>query len=727
MAARLTPAYQTFNTANGSSPLAGGKIHFYVSGSVSTNKDTFSDSTLLTANTNPLVLDSAGRVQVDVWGSGAYKMVVADSSDAVISTFDPIAGSFFATALNTIAGMTALTKSVLADGDQVNVSGYYAQGDGGGGEFYWDSSSSDTADGVLIFASDEGGSGRWNRIITDALTSIMAGIVADTTDQSVQLQAFFNAAADLKILAGDYVSESALTIPYGVNIDAEPGSHIDFSSASIAGNFPNNYCLNAGAGTLTALPSLSVSPAKGAISVTFASAPSVVQGQIINFNDPTASSWNGARTNYRKGEFARVARVTSTVVLLDGPLFDSYDHTVIGMNLVNGGTINITGSLDVTGVALNSIGTFNGSRLIDSNISGLYATNSRNAEISFAQCFNVSGSGLVGQQTINSGLGLQYGLAVSNSQHMYLSGSFSGTRHGSTVGGADIVGSIVNRDVVIRGNISSNDGGVAAADHHGNCEFCVYDGVFQGGISAAGDNNKYRGSTYAKPDGVVVGMTEMLGWSFDFSGLNMFSNGDPTLVVRGVFDLGGNSNAADANTTRGGTLDLSNITMSAPNAKSLVTIRNRGSVTTDNISVNLNGANFIDFDATPTTGIFVGKVSGDDINLMTTYGITFGGTIAHSITGLDVLLGFEENRIFNQATAGGSAAESFAISFDRTFPIAPTVMAAPEIAGYGAGILLANVTSVTTTGFTLTLSLASGSNLPANNTDIMYQASTGTL
>ena len=59
MAARLTPAYQTFNTANGSSPLAGGKIHFYVSGSVSTNKDTFSDSTLLTANTNPIILDSA--------------------------------------------------------------------------------------------------------------------------------------------------------------------------------------------------------------------------------------------------------------------------------------------------------------------------------------------------------------------------------------------------------------------------------------------------------------------------------------------------------------------------------------------------------------------------------------------------------------------------------------------------------------------------------------------
>tara|TARA_R110001632_G_scaffold2618_4_gene11563 strand:- start:1951 stop:3939 length:1989 start_codon:yes stop_codon:yes gene_type:complete len=204
MAARLTPAYQTFNTANGSSPLAGGKIHFYVSGSVSTNKDTFSDSTLLTANTNPLVLDSAGRVQVDVWGDGAYKMVVADSTDTPIDTFDPVTGSFSAEAVNSIAELTALLKTILTDGDQFAVSGYTTQGDGGGGDFYWDASNTDTENGGTIFEADEGGTGRWLRIVEDSLTPKDFGSKPDgVTDNSVTLQAWVDYTYANKLLATD--------------------------------------------------------------------------------------------------------------------------------------------------------------------------------------------------------------------------------------------------------------------------------------------------------------------------------------------------------------------------------------------------------------------------------------------------------------------------------------------------------------------------------------------
>ena len=181
MAARLTPAYQTFNTANGSSPLAGGKIHFYVSGSVSTNKDTFSDDTLLTANTNPIILDSAGRIQVDVWGDGEYKMVVSDSADTPISTFDPVSGSFSATRLESISSLTALLKSTLTNGDLFNVTGYNTQGDGGGGDFYWVSASTDTANVYNTFAADEGGTGRWKRI-QDAIPTILQGGAVAGTD-----------------------------------------------------------------------------------------------------------------------------------------------------------------------------------------------------------------------------------------------------------------------------------------------------------------------------------------------------------------------------------------------------------------------------------------------------------------------------------------------------------------------------------------------------------------
>ena len=215
MAARLTPAYQTFNTANGSSPLAGGKIHFYVSESVSTNKDTFSDSDLSTANTNPLILDSAGRVQVNVFGDGAYKMVVADSSDVVISTFDPVTGSFIQNRLDNIAALTALAKSTLTNTDQYNVSGYYAQGDGGGGDFYYDSTSTATANGGTIFATDEGGSGRWYRIVDSIINVRQFGAKGDgTTDDTATIQAAMNYAkgttsvATLRISGGTYLITS---------------------------------------------------------------------------------------------------------------------------------------------------------------------------------------------------------------------------------------------------------------------------------------------------------------------------------------------------------------------------------------------------------------------------------------------------------------------------------------------------------------------------------------
>ena len=208
MAARLTPAYQTFNTANGSSPLAGGKIHFYVSGSVSTNKDTFSDDTLLTANTNPLVLDSAGRVQVDVWGDGDYKMVVADSNDTPISTFDPVSGGAGITKVNTIAELTAITKATLTNGDEFSVSGYYAQGDGVGGNFYWNSASTATANGGTIIASDEGGTGRWLRIVVgDIINVLMFGAVGDgVTDDTADIQAAIDSGSPIVFPAGTYAS-----------------------------------------------------------------------------------------------------------------------------------------------------------------------------------------------------------------------------------------------------------------------------------------------------------------------------------------------------------------------------------------------------------------------------------------------------------------------------------------------------------------------------------------
>ena len=68
-------------------PNAGGFIHFYEPNTV-TNKDTYSDSALTTANANPVVLDSAGRA--NIWLNGDYSIKVTDSAAATIYTDDEI-------------------------------------------------------------------------------------------------------------------------------------------------------------------------------------------------------------------------------------------------------------------------------------------------------------------------------------------------------------------------------------------------------------------------------------------------------------------------------------------------------------------------------------------------------------------------------------------------------------------------------------------------------------
>ena len=74
--------------------LAGGKVQVYLAGTV-TPTDTWTDAGLTVKNTNPIVLNSAGRLANPVWlQSGvAYKFILQDSTGASVGmTLDNISG-----------------------------------------------------------------------------------------------------------------------------------------------------------------------------------------------------------------------------------------------------------------------------------------------------------------------------------------------------------------------------------------------------------------------------------------------------------------------------------------------------------------------------------------------------------------------------------------------------------------------------------------------------------
>ena len=74
---------------NNGVPLAGGLIYTYQAGT-STPLATYTDNNGITANANPIVLDSAGRVPYEIWmfTGYSYKFVIQASNASSIQTLD---------------------------------------------------------------------------------------------------------------------------------------------------------------------------------------------------------------------------------------------------------------------------------------------------------------------------------------------------------------------------------------------------------------------------------------------------------------------------------------------------------------------------------------------------------------------------------------------------------------------------------------------------------------
>jgi len=78
---------------NSGDPLTAGLIYTYAAGTT-TPQTTFTDIGGLTPNSNPIVMDAAGRLESEVWltGSVAYKFVLRNSAGALLGTYDDIYG-----------------------------------------------------------------------------------------------------------------------------------------------------------------------------------------------------------------------------------------------------------------------------------------------------------------------------------------------------------------------------------------------------------------------------------------------------------------------------------------------------------------------------------------------------------------------------------------------------------------------------------------------------------
>lgn len=135
----MTPPYLQFFDSSGL-PLNGGKLYTYTAtGTFTVQKATYTDSTGVTPQANPIILDSAGRCTP--WLSGTYDFKVTDSLDNVIETTQGVTAfttlptssdSYFQTFSGTGA-QTAFTTSSDLGTDEKSI---YVWVDSGAGKGY---------------------------------------------------------------------------------------------------------------------------------------------------------------------------------------------------------------------------------------------------------------------------------------------------------------------------------------------------------------------------------------------------------------------------------------------------------------------------------------------------------------------------------------------------------------------------------------------------------------
>jgi len=111
---------------NSGVPLTGGKLYTYAAGTT-TPQTAYTSSSGVTAHTNPIILDSAGRVPGgEIWLTAVpYKFVLNTSTDVLIATYDNIRGFGSTSVTNYTGNGSTVAYAVLGNVVDVYINGVY--------------------------------------------------------------------------------------------------------------------------------------------------------------------------------------------------------------------------------------------------------------------------------------------------------------------------------------------------------------------------------------------------------------------------------------------------------------------------------------------------------------------------------------------------------------------------------------------------------------------------
>lgn len=549
----------------------------------------------------------------------------------------------------------------------------------------------------------QAGSGAASRTVQSKLREIVSVVDfgADPTgvlDSTSAIQSAIDTGKRVYLPGGTYKVTSTLSSTSDLVMFGDGDQTVIDATDAL---FTGSYVIDV-RGSLTQIEDLTGTVSKGSLTLTSASASSLVSDDIFVIYNPTDSSYSPWRTYYRAGEFCEARTVSGTTITLKSPLYSSYTAANIDVYKLTSGVVDLQDFKIIGDVSLGLVFAEHIRKPVIKNVTAVHSNNS---------CFYLARcvQGVVhGCNIDNEGDGgNDYGISIGNSQSMTITDcNVYAARHATATGGDAEVGCVPCRDIHFRGCMLRNDisRGTHCADFHGNTEFSSYENctIYQG-CSLQGKNNVFRGCTiHSFLNGLTILTAEPVGGSLGIVDCDIYCGGNPQSTGRGIFDIGGNSSVLTANLTEDITFFADNCRVYADALTSssyFCRMRNDGATVKTNVRITGLQANVNASLAVLICGVTSGTAAADYLIVDDVSGFPSGTYLATLTGGYEALpLRMMEQRGSESVTTstGSPTVAGTPTTFHYAYPKTPAITFSRNDRGYAGnriGIAYANSSS----------------------------------